>query len=804
MSTFGGFVKEFPRIRIDYFRTIPGRPPPIACFLSHVHSDHLVGLESLKAPFVWCSSATRELLLRIEKYPHRMNFAKGILEARRQHYRHLKNLLKPLPLNTPTELELRFGETIRVTLLDANHCPGAVMFLIEGDGKAILYTGDIRAESWWVNSIVRNPAVVPFTFGLKKLTTMYLDTTFAAHDDVYRTFPSKAEGLVELLRKINDCPKDTIFYFRAWTLGYEDVWIALAAALNTTVHVDAYQTSLLRSTSQATPNAMNSETASLSGYFAGNTWIKGCLSTDPGTKLHSCEPGLECHSRISKQDNVVWIAPIISRLGDGTEVLELGAGGGWRDFHQTLELEHNDDTASAATLQMCQQHLQDQNNPEEALEQFKVAWRQRRLPIEGFSSGQHRDITIDDFFKTQANMIMELTAQHPPRTMAKARQQDRVLHFPYSRHSSHQELRDLVSRFEPEDICPCTVDIDSWTDDLSMESLFGDLCPRASSWYYDASNRTAAKAAQEEKVLLGKRKRDVQDDNSQDTQDTTTDQDFISAPASFKGLQTEAKEPSIPGASPKTPQKATPDVPALTTPVSAGISAISPPATVKESSPEGITESFREAVKTHFRALNGGSDWITRSGRFDSSHSQVAPRDMDNQAVRKEDIREEPADKMEASSHVAEEGCDTTESQLFLRTSAFESQPPFSNDHHKHQEANTAIPTSPHLQLDGSQGESSGAPASPANHTSSKTPDHRTAARKHAYRIAQRVMLGDEIGSNNHDDDGDPDRDDEQDYKQERMRVGTRGEAVASWEALGSTRTWGRQDHSVDEVELGT
>ena len=96
------------RIRIDYFRTIPGRPPPVACFLSHVHSDHLVGLESLKAPFVWCSSATRELLLRIEKYPHRMNFAKGILEARRQHYRHLNTLLKPLPLNTPTELELRF------------------------------------------------------------------------------------------------------------------------------------------------------------------------------------------------------------------------------------------------------------------------------------------------------------------------------------------------------------------------------------------------------------------------------------------------------------------------------------------------------------------------------------------------------------------------------------------------------------------------------------------------------------------------------------------------------------------------
>lgn len=30
--------------------------------------------------------------------------------------------------------------------LQANHCPGAVMFFIEGDGKAVLYTGDVRGK----------------------------------------------------------------------------------------------------------------------------------------------------------------------------------------------------------------------------------------------------------------------------------------------------------------------------------------------------------------------------------------------------------------------------------------------------------------------------------------------------------------------------------------------------------------------------------------------------------------------------------------------------------------------------------
>lgn len=73
-----------------------------------------------------------------------MNFSKGILETRQLHYKHLSKLLRPIPLNTPTVIELTPRLSIRVTLLDANHCTGAVMFLIEGDGKAILYTGDIR------------------------------------------------------------------------------------------------------------------------------------------------------------------------------------------------------------------------------------------------------------------------------------------------------------------------------------------------------------------------------------------------------------------------------------------------------------------------------------------------------------------------------------------------------------------------------------------------------------------------------------------------------------------------------------
>lgn len=128
MSTFNGIVHEFPEIAIDFFRTGPGRPPPLACFLSHVHSDHLAGLDLLRSPFVYCSAATRAILLELQKRANRVDCANGLLEAPIRTYKHLKTVLRPIPLETPTLLELQPGNDIRVTLFDANHCPGAVMF----------------------------------------------------------------------------------------------------------------------------------------------------------------------------------------------------------------------------------------------------------------------------------------------------------------------------------------------------------------------------------------------------------------------------------------------------------------------------------------------------------------------------------------------------------------------------------------------------------------------------------------------------------------------------------------------------
>lgn len=287
---------------------------------------------------VYCSAATKEMLLRLEKYPSRIAYANGQLEARVRTYKHLKtrnqtrqvDLLKPLPMETPTDIELRPGHTIRVTLFDANHCPGAVMFLFEGHGKAALYTGDIRSEPWHVNALTRSPCLIEYTSGLKTLDKVYLDTSFT--EDLH--FQTKAEGLRELLQQVSRYPKDTIFYFRAWTFGYEEVWIALAKALNSKIHVDDYKLQMYKSLRVEHANGrythLSPEAPALVGFMCGNRDHPGCLTDDKNVRLHSCEKGDYCS--VIKDTPVVWIEPIIAHLPDHHDIAEVGIGGGDDDL----------------------------------------------------------------------------------------------------------------------------------------------------------------------------------------------------------------------------------------------------------------------------------------------------------------------------------------------------------------------------------------------------------------------------------------------------------------------------------------
>ncbi|KAK1994871.1 artemis protein [Colletotrichum falcatum] len=421
------------------------------------------------------------MLLRLERYPCRINYAKGILEARVQTYRHLKNLLKPLPLETPTNLELAPGSHIQVTLFDANHCPGAVMFLIEDSHHAVLYTGDIRSEPWFVNSIARNPAVIEYTSGLRTLDRIYLDTSFIG--DV--PFQTKAEGIAELLRKVASYPNDTIFHIQAWTYGYEQVWIALSKALRSRIHVDDYKMRMFSSLTGRTSNDrfgssvhLCPEAPALAGYVCGNTPHPGCLTRDEHVRLHSCERGAFCS--VVRDASVVSILPVVARLQNGADVAETGVGGGGDDLERDAELDPLSAQEISAMMKLMDEtsdiSTDAKNRLLQLLEAGALSGRNMSLDLDITFFGEKNETAILDAFRAVAQRKQAVT-QGVPSPSGDSAELPRVITFPYSRHSSYQELCDLVRVFRPKDVWPCTVNVPEWLGgNVTIKSLFGSYC----------------------------------------------------------------------------------------------------------------------------------------------------------------------------------------------------------------------------------------------------------------------------------------------------------------------------------------
>ncbi|PFH59821.1 hypothetical protein XA68_11839 [Ophiocordyceps unilateralis] len=502
MSTFNGLVAEFPDIRIDFFRNQAKEPPPLACFLSHIHSDHLAGLESLRSPFVYCSAATREMLLRLERYPCRINYAKGILEARRQTYSHLSRVLKPLPLETPTTIELRPGRRIRVALFDANHCPGAVMFLIQGDGKSILYTGDVRCEPSFISSLARSPLLIEYSCGIKTLDTIYLDTSFIA--DI--PFPSKAAGIAELLRAVARYPDDTVFHIRAWTYGYEDVWIALSSALDSPIHVDDYKLRVYGALRTSSEHHLAAGAAALTGHMCANTPHPGCLTSDTHVRLHSCEKGNMC--AVAKGPAVVSIQPIVTRLADGEALAEQGVGGGGEDLEREAELTfslQDDGPALMDLISRCDTLDEAQREGlKKAMEKVQEEGRGLLLNVVASSLGEGDEAQVHNALNALSRLVSgsgKNEAAGSDRNMTG--HLPTVIRFPYSRHSSYPELCRLIKMFGPHDVWPCTVDKKRWkAQAISIRSLFGDFCSHRQIFRHDqmmaivASDSTSSQATE--------------------------------------------------------------------------------------------------------------------------------------------------------------------------------------------------------------------------------------------------------------------------------------------------------------------
>ena len=130
--------------------------------ISHYHRDHLGGINlGRKHALVVCSPLTAKLE-RID--PARV---RAVAPGER--------------------CILQDGEReVAVTALEANHCPGSVMFFLEWHGTRVLYTGDFR-----LNDTVREQVSA-----LPELNLLYLDGTY---DDPRYDFPPQEEAIAQIL-----------------------------------------------------------------------------------------------------------------------------------------------------------------------------------------------------------------------------------------------------------------------------------------------------------------------------------------------------------------------------------------------------------------------------------------------------------------------------------------------------------------------------------------------------------------------------------------------------------------------------
>lgn len=198
-------------------------------FLTHFHSDHYGGISKhWNIGTIYCSIPTANLV-------HQQ------LGVDRKY-------LHPLPMHTPTIIASK-GTAVTVTLLNANHCPGAIMFLFEVGKRVILHVGDFRwnynimSSQLPLRPYCRKPWLGQESTSLRRIDDLFLDTTYC---DVQYDLPTQEECIQAVIkvaekemRHSNPSKRSNVLMlFGAYTIGKEAVYMSVAKALGLKVYVD--------------------------------------------------------------------------------------------------------------------------------------------------------------------------------------------------------------------------------------------------------------------------------------------------------------------------------------------------------------------------------------------------------------------------------------------------------------------------------------------------------------------------------------------------------------------------------------
>ncbi|XP_028071121.1 5' exonuclease Apollo-like isoform X2 [Camellia sinensis] len=133
-------------------------------FLTHLHADHTNGLSSTwKRGPLCCSRITAKLFA--SKFPGFKLSLLRILDI---------GQWNSIPLVSPTT---ESNTTVNVIAIDADHCPGAVMYLFRGEFGCMLYTGDFHWETTGKRAEIGKSMLLS-ALGNDKVDILYLDNTY--------------------------------------------------------------------------------------------------------------------------------------------------------------------------------------------------------------------------------------------------------------------------------------------------------------------------------------------------------------------------------------------------------------------------------------------------------------------------------------------------------------------------------------------------------------------------------------------------------------------------------------------------
>ncbi|KAJ6674829.1 DNA CROSS-LINK REPAIR PROTEIN PSO2/SNM1-RELATED [Salix viminalis] len=210
------FYKRIPDtgFSVDAFRYGP-IPGCSAYFLTHFHYDHYGGLtKGWSHGPVYCTPLTARLLT--------------ICLSLDSLYIH------------PLELDKEYViQGVKVTLLEANHCPGAALLHFRlTTGICYLHTGDFRASKLMqAYPLLAN----------NRVNVLYLDTTYC--NPKYK-FPSKEDVLSYVVRvtksSLKKQPK-TLVVVGAYSIGKESVYLAISKALGVKIYANNSRRRTLKS-----------------------------------------------------------------------------------------------------------------------------------------------------------------------------------------------------------------------------------------------------------------------------------------------------------------------------------------------------------------------------------------------------------------------------------------------------------------------------------------------------------------------------------------------------------------------------